>query len=98
MGSVNEEMEEEGEARVCPMCGGINEPEAVFCANPHCHKALGEFAYVREELRREARWHETLAERVVAFIGRPHFLGIHLLWFAAWIAAQHRRSDGGAAL
>ena len=67
------------------MCGGSNEPDAVFCATPHCHKALGEFAYVREELRREARWHETLAERVVGFIGRPHFLGIHLLWFAAWI-------------
>ena len=72
-------------ARVCPMCGGINAPDAVFCANPQCHKALGEFAYVREELRRDARWHETLADRVVGFIGRPQFLGIHLLWFAAWI-------------
>ncbi|MBV9850223.1 MAG: DUF1003 domain-containing protein [Armatimonadetes bacterium] len=75
----------EAPPRVCPACGGANDPDAVFCADPRCHKALGEFAYVREELVREARWHETLAERVVGFIGRPHFLGVHLLWFAAWI-------------
>ena len=71
---------------VCPACGGANAPSAVFCANPACHKALGGFAYVREELKKEARWHETLAARVVGWIGKPHFLGVHLLWFLAWTA------------
>lgn len=71
---------------VCPVCGGANAPEAVFCANPACHKALGGFAYVREELKKEARWHEALADKVVAGIGKPHFLGVHLLWFLAWVA------------
>jgi len=71
---------------ICPACGGANPPSAVFCANPACGKALGEFRYVREEIQAEARWHETLAERVVAWIGRPHFLGAHLLWFALWVA------------
>lgn len=74
--------------RVCPACGGANRPDAVFCADPRCHKALGEFAYVREELRREARWHETLAERVVSFIGKPHFLAVHLFWFTVWIVVN----------
>ena len=69
---------------VCPACGGHNAPEAVFCANPACHKALGEFDYVLEQLRAETRWHEALAERVTGFIGQPHFLGVHLLWFALW--------------
>ena len=71
--------------RVCPACGGTSAGDAVFCASPHCHKALGEFRYVREELAAEARWHETLADRVVGAIGRPQFLGIHLLWFVAWV-------------
>ncbi len=69
---------------VCPACGGANDPEAVFCANPACHKALGGFAYVREELKKEAGWHEALAEKVVAGIGKPQFLAVHLLWFLAW--------------
>ena len=68
----------------CPACGGANAPAAVFCANPACHKALGGFAYVREELKKEAGWHEALAEKVVAGIGKPQFLGVHLLWFLAW--------------
>jgi hypothetical protein len=51
-------------ATACPVCGGANAPDAVFCANPACHKALGEFRYVLEEMRAEARWHETLAEKV----------------------------------
>jgi uncharacterized membrane protein len=70
----------------CPVCGGANAEDAVFCANPACHKALGEFRYVLEEMRAETRWHETLAERVTAFIGRPAFLLIHGLWFALWAA------------
>ncbi len=71
---------------ICPACGGANAPDAVFCANPACRKALGGFAYVREELKKETRWHEALADRVVAGIGKPHFLGVHLLWFLAWTA------------
>jgi len=73
-------------SRICPACGGENAPEAVFCGNPVCHKALGDFRYVREELKKDARWHETLAERVVGWIGKPHFLGVHLLWFLVWMA------------
>lgn len=71
---------------VCPACGGENAPNAVFCANPACRKALGGFAYVREELKKEACWHEALAGKVVAGIGKPHFLGVHLLWFLGWTA------------
>ncbi len=71
---------------ICPACGGANAPEAVFCANPVCHKALGDFRYVREELKKEARWHEAFANRVVTLIGKPQFLGVHLLWFVLWVA------------
>lgn len=69
---------------ICPACGGENAADAVFCANPACHKALGEFDYVLEQLRAEARWHEALAQRVTAFIGKPQFLGAHLVWFVLW--------------
>jgi hypothetical protein len=34
----------------CPACGGENPADAVFCGNHSCHKALGEFKYVLEEL------------------------------------------------
>src|SRR5579883_1195728 len=71
---------------ICPACGGANPPDNVFCANPECSKALGDFRYVLEELRAEARWHERLAEKVTGFIGRPQFLGIHVIWFGLWIA------------
>ena len=70
----------------CPVCGGENTPDAVFCANPACHKALGEMRYVLEELKKEAHWHETLAEKTVAFIGKPHFIIAHVAWFAVWAA------------
>jgi uncharacterized membrane protein len=70
----------------CPVCGGENAPDAVFCANPACHKALGEMRYVLEELKKEAHWHETLAEKTVAFIGKPHFIIAHVAWFAVWAA------------
>lgn len=70
---------------VCPACGGENAPDAVFCENPACHKALGDFKYVLEELRTEAQWHEALAEKITAFIGKPHFLAVHGLWFALWV-------------
>jgi len=77
---------EEAIPRVCPVCGMENTPDAVFCANPACDKALGEFLYVEEELKKEARWHETLAERVTGFVGKPHFLVVHIAWIGVWIA------------
>lgn len=71
--------------RGCPACGGQNSQDAVFCANPDCRKALGEFPFILEEMRAETPWHETLAERIARFIGRPHFLAVHAVWFALWI-------------
>jgi uncharacterized membrane protein len=70
---------------VCPACGGANDHDAVFCANTACHKALGEFDYVLEELKREARWHETLAERFTGWMSKPGFLTAHIIWFSVWI-------------
>ena len=70
---------------ICPACGGANPHDGVFCANAACHKALGEFRYVREELAAEARLHEKLAERVAGFIGKPQFLVVHGVWFALWV-------------
>src|SRR5919109_149480 len=75
-----------GPAIVCPLCGGINPPEAVFCGNPACHKALGDFKYVLEELRAEARWHHVVADKVTALIAKPQFVAAHSAWFALWIA------------
>src|SRR6266852_186177 len=71
---------------ICPVCGGENAPDAIFCGNTACHKALGDFKYVLEELSAEAKWHETLAEKVTDFIGKPHFLTVHAFWFALWVA------------
>ncbi|HZP82225.1 MAG TPA: hypothetical protein VFB21_11355 [Chthonomonadaceae bacterium] len=45
----------------CPACGGENAPNAVFCANAVCHKALGEFRYVMD--RREQAVHAQKQER-----------------------------------
>jgi uncharacterized membrane protein len=70
----------------CPACGGTNPPDGVFCANPACRKALGEFRYVREELLAASRWYELVADRIAAFVGKPHFLAAHALWFVAWVA------------
>ncbi len=70
---------------ICPACGGANPADAVFCGKPECHKALGEFRYVREELARKARWHEVVADKVADFIGKPQFLVVHGLWFALWV-------------
>lgn len=73
---------------ICPQCGGSNTADAVFCANPECHKALGEFRYAEEEIARESRVHEKIADRVAAFIGNPYFIVIHAVWFLLWIAAN----------
>ncbi len=72
-------------SHTCPICGGANAAEAIFCANPTCHKALGEFAYTPEEVKKETSWHEALADRVTRWIGKPQFLGLHLLWFLLWV-------------
>jgi uncharacterized membrane protein len=64
----------------------VNSADAVFCANPECHKALGEFRFAEEELAREARAHEKVADRVAAFIGNPYFIVLHAIWFVLWIA------------
>ncbi|PYP80396.1 MAG: DUF1003 domain-containing protein [Gemmatimonadetes bacterium] len=68
----------------CPACGGTNEPDAVFCANDKCRKALGPFRYAAEEIDLRARWHERVAERVVGWVGHSSFFAVHLLWFAVW--------------
>ena len=72
----------------CPGCGGENASTAVFCANPDCHKALGEFSYVLEELDRDTSRITKLAERVAELSGRPHFVTVHVVWFALWILAN----------
>lgn len=75
-------------AITCPACGGANPSDSVFCGNPDCHKALGEFRFVREELAAESRWFDRLADRVTAFVGTPHFLAVHALWFLVWVAVN----------
>ena len=73
---------------ICPACGGSNPHDGVFCANPACCKALGEFKYVLEEMRARTRWHESLAQRATAFIAKPQFLALHAAWFFAWVAVD----------
>jgi uncharacterized membrane protein len=57
----------------------------VFCASPACHKALGEFKYVLEELAAKARVAEKIADRITEFVGRPQFVAVHVAWFIAWV-------------
>ena len=66
---------------ICPVCKGENPADAVFCGNAECHKALGEFRYVIEELAAQSTSLERLADKVTAFTGRPHFVTVHVLWF-----------------
>lgn len=73
---------------ICPQCGGSNSTDAVFCANPACRKALGEFRYAEEEIARESRVHERIADRVAGFIGNPYFIVVHAVWFLLWIAVN----------
>ncbi|MGR9045742.1 MAG: MFS transporter [Gammaproteobacteria bacterium] len=76
----------EAGAVFCPACGGENAADAVFCGNAACHKALGEFKYVLEELLAEKNWIERFADRVTLFVSKPHFITLHMLWFMIWIA------------
>lgn len=73
---------------ICPACGGENPADAVFCGNHACHKALGEFKYVLEELMVGKSWLERMADRVTLFVSRPQFIVLHLVWFAVWILAN----------
>jgi uncharacterized membrane protein len=73
---------------ICPQCGGSNAADAVFCANPECHKALGEFRFAAEEIARESRVHEKIADRIAAFIGNPYFIVVHAVWFLLWIGVN----------
>ena len=84
-GALAGRMAEEREAIQCPVCGGANKADAIFCANAACGKALGPFAYVHEELAAKSRWYERLADRATDFISRPHFLVVHSLWFLLWL-------------
>jgi uncharacterized membrane protein len=66
----------------------MNDSNAVFCASAACHKALGGFSYVLEEIERDTSRVAKLAERVAELSGRPHFVTIHLIWFVFWILAN----------
>ena len=72
----------------CPMCGLENAPDAIFCANAACHKALGGFRYALEELQARKHWHEMMAERVTGFIGKPRFFACHVLWCVLWVGVN----------
>jgi uncharacterized membrane protein len=75
----------DGATRTCPACGGENDATAVFCAHTGCHKALGEFAFVNEELAQRRTRLERAADRVARFTAHPHFITLHVAWFGAWI-------------
>lgn len=72
----------------CPQCGGSNTEDAVFCANPGCHKALGTFLFAEEEIAKESRVHEKVADRIAGFVGHPYFIVVHAVWFFLWIAVN----------
>lgn len=76
------------EAIICPACGAANAPDAIFCGQLDCEKALGEFRYVGEELCDTLRWHEIIADKISRFIGKPQFFVVHGLWFLVWIAVN----------
>ena len=71
-----------------PACGGENPSDAVFCGNHLCHKALGEYKYLLEELRATKNWLERLADHVALFVSRPNFIIVHLVWFAVSFLAN----------
>lgn len=69
----------------CPACGGANPPDAVFCHNESCRKALGEFAYVAEIIAARSTPIDRIADHVARFTARPHFVTLHVAWFAGWL-------------
>jgi len=75
----------DGQPITCPACGGANEATSVFCANPSCRKALGEFSYVLEELARDTSRIARLAQHVAELSGHPQFVTFHIVWFAIWV-------------
>ncbi|QSA95779.1 DUF1003 domain-containing protein [Methylococcus sp. EFPC2] len=75
---------------ICPACGGANPDDAVFCGHPGCHKALGEFKYVLEELLAARSRIERLADGVAQFAGKPPFIAVHAIWFGLWVLANGR--------
>jgi uncharacterized membrane protein len=77
-------MPDDDEAQVCPACGGHNDAEAVFCANPACGKALGEFRYIAEEMRAGGGFVQRLADTTNRIAGWPHFFTLHVVWFLVW--------------
>jgi uncharacterized membrane protein len=70
---------------LCPACHGENPPDAVFCHHPACHKALGEFHFVTEDVAAQSTVLEKLADKITYFTGHPHFVTVHVLWFSFWI-------------
>jgi uncharacterized membrane protein len=87
--TINIQSHKENLASVtCPAYGGSNPPDAIFCGNHNCHKALGEYKYVLEELAARRSWIEKLADKVTAFIAHPQFIITHMLWFSIWIFAN----------
>ncbi len=70
----------------CPACGNENTAATIFCAA--CHKALGPFRYVSEEINAATSRYERLADRVTNFVGRPQFFVVHVFWIGFWILAN----------
>jgi len=70
----------------CPACRMENPADAVFCGDAACHKALGEFAYVAEQMNSRSTRLEQTADQVARLSAHPHFLTLHFAWFVAWIA------------
>ncbi len=73
---------------VCPVCHGENLGDAVFCGNPACRKALGEFDYVLEKMAEKSTPLERLADKITRFTGHPHFVTVHVLWFFVWVVVN----------
>lgn len=70
----------------CPACGDEHDVNAVFCGNPGCRKALGEFRFVSEEIAASTSRLERLADQVARFTSHPHFVTLHVTWFGVWVA------------
>ena len=76
---------EEEDSITCPICKLHNPADAVFCGNPACGKALGEFRFSLEEVHAESNWITRIADRINMFTGQPHFVTAHVIWFALWV-------------